>query len=160
MLTHIGGCYMQLECGLMPNVMAAQLNIGGALCESSVIPFLVPRHKVWLTAAARAPCSNTANIGEHKTWRQSEFCSCQNSVRGKNPPNVYNSPGDGQTSCEALLTSVKRRRCTGVVTKPTRGTGWNLLGYPKLANRSQSLVGRSHHSVRTCEGGIAVYIAG
>jgi len=28
--------------------------------ESSVIPFLVPRHKVWLTAAARVPCSNEA----------------------------------------------------------------------------------------------------
>jgi len=30
-------------------MMAAQPNIGGALCESSVIRFLVPRHKVWLT---------------------------------------------------------------------------------------------------------------
>ena len=26
----------QLECGSMPNVMADLLNIGGALCESSV----------------------------------------------------------------------------------------------------------------------------
>jgi len=34
----------------MPNVMAAQPNIGGALCESSVIPFLVPRRKVWLAS--------------------------------------------------------------------------------------------------------------
>jgi len=59
----------------MPNVMAAQPSIGGALCESSVIPFFVPRHKVWLTAAARVPCSNTDNIGERKTWMQSEFCS-------------------------------------------------------------------------------------
>jgi len=32
-----------LECGPMPNVMAALLNIGGALCESSIIPFVVPR---------------------------------------------------------------------------------------------------------------------
>jgi len=32
----------------MPNVMAAQPNTGGALGESTVIPFLVPRHKVWL----------------------------------------------------------------------------------------------------------------
>jgi len=39
----------ELECGPMPNVMAAQRNIGGALSESSVIPFLVPRRKVWLT---------------------------------------------------------------------------------------------------------------
>ena len=30
---------LQLECGTMPNVMAAQPNIGGAVCESSVIPF-------------------------------------------------------------------------------------------------------------------------
>jgi len=36
----------------MPNVMAAQPNIGGALCEGSVIQFLVPRRKVWLTPGA------------------------------------------------------------------------------------------------------------
>jgi len=57
---------IQLECGPMPNVMAAQPNIAGALCEGSVIPFPVPRHKVRLTAAARVPCSNAANIGEGK----------------------------------------------------------------------------------------------
>jgi len=28
----------------MPSVMAAQPNIGGAVCESSVIPFLVGYH--------------------------------------------------------------------------------------------------------------------
>jgi len=38
----------KLECGPMPNVMAAQPNIDDALWESSVIPFLVPRLKVWL----------------------------------------------------------------------------------------------------------------
>jgi len=58
----------KLECGPMPNVTAAKPNIGGALCESSVIPFPVPGHKVWLTAAARLPCSNAANVGERKTW--------------------------------------------------------------------------------------------
>jgi len=65
----------------MPNVMAAQPNIGGTLCGSSVIPFFVPRHKVWLTAAgsARVLCSNAANIGESRTWMQSEYCSWQNS---------------------------------------------------------------------------------
>jgi len=51
----------------MPNLMAAQPNIGGALCESSVIQFLVPRRKFWLTAAARVPCSNAANIEERMT---------------------------------------------------------------------------------------------
>ena len=59
---------MELEGGPMPNVMAAQPNIGGALCESSVIPFLVPRRKFWLTPAAGVPCNNAANIGESKTW--------------------------------------------------------------------------------------------
>jgi len=58
----------QLECGPMPNVMAAQPNIGGALCESSVIPFCVPRRQVSLTPAAGVPCSNAANVGERKTW--------------------------------------------------------------------------------------------
>jgi len=52
----------------MPNVMAAQPNIGGAVCESSVIPFLVQRREVWLTPAAGVPCSNAANIRERKTW--------------------------------------------------------------------------------------------
>jgi len=51
----------------MSNVMAAQTNIGGALCESSIIPFRVPRHKVWLMAAAQVPFSNAGNTGEHKT---------------------------------------------------------------------------------------------
>jgi len=47
----------------MPNVMDALPNIGGALGESSVIPFLVPRRKDWLTPAAAVPYSNAANIG-------------------------------------------------------------------------------------------------
>jgi len=55
------------------NVIATQRHIGGALRESSVIPFLVPRRKVWLMPAAGVPCSNAANIGERKTWMQSEF---------------------------------------------------------------------------------------
>ena len=70
-------------------MMTAQSNIGGALCESSVIPFLVPHHKVWLTAVARVPCSNAANIGECKTWTQSEFCSWQTSIRVQEPPKMY-----------------------------------------------------------------------
>ena len=65
----------------MPNVMAALPNRGGALCESSVIPFLVPRHKLLLTPTARVPCSNAANIGKRKTLTQKELCSWQNSVR-------------------------------------------------------------------------------
>ena len=69
--------------------MAIQPNICGALCEHSVISFLVLCHKVWLTAATRVPCRNAINMGESKTWMQSEFCSWQNSFRGKSPQNVY-----------------------------------------------------------------------
>jgi len=49
--------YAELECGPMPNVMAALPNIGGALCST-------PR---------QVPCNNAVNIGERKTWTQSEF---------------------------------------------------------------------------------------
>ena len=52
-----------LECGPMPNVMAAQPNIGGALCESSVIPFLVGRRKVWLTPSNAAKTQNQLKSG-------------------------------------------------------------------------------------------------
>jgi len=43
------------------------------LCESAVIPFRVPRRKVWLTTAAGMPCSNAANIEERKTWTNVNF---------------------------------------------------------------------------------------
>ena len=54
-----------------------QPNIGSALYESSVIPFLVPCHKAWLTPAAGVLFSNAANIGQGKIWMQSEFCTWQ-----------------------------------------------------------------------------------
>jgi len=41
--------------------------------RKSVIPFFVACRKFWLTLAARVSCSNAANIGERKTWTQSEF---------------------------------------------------------------------------------------
>jgi len=53
--------------------------------DSSIIPFLVPRRKVWLTPTAQVPCSNATNIGERKTWMQ----SWQNSVTGQEPPKIY-----------------------------------------------------------------------
>jgi len=77
----------------MPNVMAARPNIDGALCESSVNPFLVPRRKLWLTPAAGLPCSNAANTAERKTWTYSEYCTGQNSDRGKSPRKcIYSVP--------------------------------------------------------------------
>jgi len=73
----------------MANLMAAVTNIGplgGALYK---IPFPVPRRNVWLTPTARVPCSNAANIGEHKTWTQSEFCTWQNPLKWQKPPKMY-----------------------------------------------------------------------
>jgi len=70
----------------MLSMMAAQPNIGGALCESYVIPFLIPRSKVWLTPAAEVPCRNAANTEERKTLTQSEFCTWQTSVTGARAP--------------------------------------------------------------------------
>ena len=77
----------------MPNVMATQPNIGGALCKSSVIPCHVSHHKVWLTSTAGVPCDNAGNI-ESKTWTQSECCTWRNSVRGQEPPkmNIHSEP--------------------------------------------------------------------
>ena len=43
----------ELECGPMPNMMAALPNIGGALCS-------VQRRKVWLTPTTGVPFSNAA----------------------------------------------------------------------------------------------------
>jgi len=33
-----------------------------------------------------------ANIAERKTWTQSEFCTCQTSVRGQEHPKMYSVP--------------------------------------------------------------------
>ena len=124
----------------MPNVMAAQPNTGGAVCESSVIP----RHKVWRTAAARVPCRNAANIGERKTWMQSDFCSWQNSVGGGKRPQkcIYSVPVQEMAKHRAKFGWLPFSD-VAAATKPRRETCCNLLGCPKQPNRSQPLMGRS-----------------
>jgi len=107
----------------MPNAMAAQPNIGGALCESSVIPFLVPRRKVWLRPAAGVSCSNAANIRERKTWTQCAFCTCQNSVRGKSPQKcIYSVPAQVTTKDHAKF-GWPPVNDVAAVTKPRREIG-------------------------------------
>ena len=127
----------------MPNLMAAQPNIGSALCcERSVIPFLVPRRKARLTPAAGVPCSNDANVRERKTWTQSEFCTSQNSAREQEPQKcIYSVPAqETAKQCKVWLTSVERYRCSSEAKMQNR---LHLMGCPKPANRSQPLVGRS-----------------
>jgi len=128
--------------------------------------FLVQRRTVWLTPTARVPCSNAANIEQRKTWTQSEFCTWQNSLRkARAPPlkNVYiyivYQPGDGQT-CATF--GWRPLSDVGAATKPTRETRWNLLGWPKYANRSQPLIGRSSpycENYRVQRGGVSLLIS-
>jgi len=96
--------------------MAAQPNIGGALCDSSVIPLLAPRRKVWLTQAAVVPCNNAAIIGERKTWTYKvNVAPAEIPSRRNSPPKMYiqcTSPGNGQTSCKVWLASGERYRCS------------------------------------------------
>jgi len=41
---------------------------------------------------ARVPCSNADNIGERKTWTESEFCTRHNSIRARAPKCIYSVP--------------------------------------------------------------------
>jgi len=109
----------QLECGPMPNVMVAQANVGGAVCESSEIPFLVPRRK----PATGVPCSNAANIGERKTWTQSKFCSWRNSVRGQEPPRCIYSVAAQETAKHRAKFGWPPVNDVAAVTKPRCKTG-------------------------------------
>jgi len=127
----------------MPNVMSTQPNIGGALCESSVIPFLVPCRKVCLTPSVPVPCSNAVKIGERKTWTQSQFCSWQNSVRGQKQRKYIYSVAAQETAKHRAKFGWLPLNTVAAVTKPRRDTRWNMLGCPKPANRSQPLVSRS-----------------
>jgi len=76
--------------------------------ESSVIPFLVPHRKVWLTPTARVRCSNAANIGERKTWTQSAFCTWQNSVRARAPKIQYSVAGRKRPNIVKSLVDLQR----------------------------------------------------
>ena len=109
--------------------------------ESSVIPFLASSRKVWLTLTARVPCSNAVNIGERKTWTQSEFCTWQNPLKEKSP-HLYSIPAE-ETAEHCAKFDWSPLSVVGAVTKTTREIRLNLLGCPKVASRSQPLVGQS-----------------
>jgi len=112
----------KLECGPMPDVMAALSNIGGAFCWT-------PQSLADTTT--RVPCGNAANI-----------CTLQNSVRGQEPLKcIYSAPVQ-ETAKHRVKFGWPPLSDVGAVTKPRRETRWNFLGCPKLANRSQPLVNR------------------
>jgi len=102
--------------------------------------------------ATTQPCSNSANIGECKTWMQSEFCTLrQNSIMRQQPGKCTHSVPAQEMAKHRAKFGRHPLSNVGAVTKPRY-----LLGCPKPAIRSQPLVGRVHYIVRTCGGGIAV----
>ena len=102
------------------------------------IPCTTPQSLADLAAGVQ--CSNAVNIGERKSWTQSEFCTWRNSVRRQEPPKMHiycSSPGDGQTSCKVWFASGERHRCSN---KAKTRNPLKFVGCPKLPNRSQPLV--------------------
>jgi len=105
----------------MPNVMAAQPNIGGALCESSVISFFVPRRKVWLRPAAGVPCSNAANVREPGKIREPSPGKILSG--GKSPQKcIYSVPAQETTKDRAKF-GWPPLNDGAAVTKPRREIG-------------------------------------
>jgi len=124
----------------MPNVMAAQPYIGGAICEKFC--------KVWLSPTARVPCSNAPNIGERKTWTHlAKFR--QGAKVPENVYIVYTSPEDGQTSCKVWLASNERRRCSNEA--KTRNP-LKFAGVPQTRQQISAVNGPKFTIVRTCGG--------
>ena len=69
-------------------------------------------------ATAQVPCSNAANI-ERKTWTQSEFCSWQNSIRGKCLRKcIYNVPSQVRAGSSYLDMSRAARTWSQTGSKP------------------------------------------
>jgi len=93
--------------------------------------------------AAGVPCSNAANIGERKTWTQSEFCTWRNSTGGKSSQKCIYSVTAQDTAKHLAKFGWPPVNDVAAVTEQRRETRWNLLGCSKLPNRSQPLVGRS-----------------
>ena len=89
------------------------------LSESSVMPFVVPHRKVWPMPAAGVPFSNAANIGERKTWTQSEFCTLQNSARGKSPQKCIHSVSAQETAKRCAKSGSPPLSDVAAVMKPT-----------------------------------------
>ena len=70
--------------------MAALPNIDGAVRESSVSPFLVPRRKVWLTPAAGVPRAVTLPIYQNAILgRKVNFAPGKIPTGGKSLPKAY-----------------------------------------------------------------------
>ena len=70
-------------------MMAAQPNIGGDLCESAVISFLVPRHKVWLTPLLECRALTLPIYEKARLGRKVNFARGKTPSGARAPENVY-----------------------------------------------------------------------
>jgi len=99
-----------------------------------------------MTPIARVPCSNTANIRENNTWMQSEFCTWfapgKILLRGKSPRKCIYNVTSQKTATHCAKFGWPLLSDIGAVVKPKCNIHWSLLGYPKLTNLSQLLVGQ------------------
>jgi len=71
------------------NVMTAQPNIGGALCESSVIPLLVPRRKVCRGLLLECRAVTLSVYENARLGRKVNFARSKIPSGGNSPKNVY-----------------------------------------------------------------------
>jgi len=96
----------------MPNVMAAQPNIGGAVCESSVIPFIVSRRKVWQTPQLECRAVTLIIWENARLGRKVNFARGEMSSGGKSPRKcIYSAIAqETERSCKVWLASGERSR--------------------------------------------------
>jgi len=100
----------------MPNVLTTQPNIGRALCESAIIPFLVQCHKLSLTSTAWVPCRNAEiyrRMQELDAKKVNLACG-KIPLWGKSPGRcIYSVPVHDMAKHRAVwLTSVERHCCS------------------------------------------------
>jgi len=81
-------------------------------------------------------CSNAANIGERKTWTQSEFAAGKILLWGKSPKNVYIYSVAAQETAKhhaVWLASVERCHCSN------EAKTQNLLKFAGVPQTRQSI---------------------
>ena len=126
----------------MPNVMASLPNMGGALCESSVIPFLVAYHAVKFGWRSLLACrAVTLPIYENtRLGRKVNFAPGRIMSKGKNPRKCICRVPAQETAKYLAKFGWPPVSDVAAVTNLRRETRWNSLGCPKQPNRSQPLL--------------------
>jgi len=120
----------KLECGPVPNVMVALPNRGGALCST-------------LQSLARTHCSSAVQTTRAQDLEDAKWmlhlAKFHNGAR--TPEKIVYQPRRWTAKHRARFGWLPLSD-VAAVTLPRCETRWNLLGCPKLPDRSQPLVGR------------------